>query len=132
MEPREKDVQKLLEAMDEELRINDYPVNCPFFNFDDSENEIIKNLGFSHEYVRELIKRCQDDGYIKFMTFGHGGYRDIALTDKGRDKAIHEKRDIKSRLCRMIKHPLFLQIICGIVIAITSAFIGRIFSCTSN
>lgn len=56
MEPREKDVQKLLEVMDKELRDNNRTINFPYFNFEDPEDEIIKKLGWNYKYFLQYLK----------------------------------------------------------------------------
>lgn len=87
----EQDIQKLLEAMNEVLEQEGYPIDFPYFNFEDRENEIILTLGFEYEYFCSLLNRCMTRKLISKKTLGLG-FDDIALTQQGQEQALSKKK----------------------------------------
>ena len=87
----EQDIQKLLEAMNEVLERDGGYIDFHYFNFDNSENEVIHTLGFEYDYFCSLLNRCMTRNLVAKKTLGLG-FDDIALTQQGQEQALSTKK----------------------------------------
>lgn len=84
---QERDIVKLLNAMNDELIERCIETDVPCFCLESRDNSIVQKLGFDYDYFYKLLKICYNLKYIdkKVIAYGFDG---IALTEKGQQKAM--------------------------------------------
>lgn len=86
MEQKEKDIQTLLKAINDELENDSLHSDSVFLS--PSKNTFLTELGFDYEYLIKLLNICEKRGLLKVVSNTWTGSYRISLTHAGQEKAL--------------------------------------------
>ena len=128
----EQMIDKILIYMSEEIiRIGRQPQTTHFnfsFGTDNEDEDLInlrKILRTSDENLKDLLKECVTDGYIKRFSASEE-FKYLSVTDKGmaRAKSAQITSPRKQFVISLLSHPLFNTIISSILSFIVGFYLG--------
>lgn len=129
---REQMIDKILIYMREEIIKKGWQPQVTHFNFsfgtDGKDEDLInlrKILKSDDETLKDLLKECVTDGYIKRFS-ANEEFKYLIVTDKGmaRAKSAQITSPFKQFLISLLSHPLFNTIISSILSFIVGYYLG--------